>query len=315
MRNIVVITPVFNDWDCLNQLAQALENEALEHHFSIEIIVVNDYSTIILDKINTGSRLKISQINLSHNVGHQRAICIGLCHLNQTQQDFDAVVVMDSDGEDRPADISKLLEKAQETAFKKIIFARRKKRKESRIFRISYFFYRILFRLLTGKRISFGNFSLIPARFISPIVSDANCWNHFSGSIIHSRLLYETVSIERGKRYFGTSKMNFINLITHGFSSIAVYTEVVVIRLLLFSMASSVIAISSIITVMCIKVFTQFAIPGWASSMSLLILNIALQFALVSLIITLLTLFNRKNIQLPPKKYYHDFIDNIETVN
>lgn len=226
--------------------------------------------------------------------------------------DYDAVVVMDSDGEDRPNDIIALLEKLEQEDSKKIVFARRQKRQESVAFKTGYFFYKYLFYFLTGQKISFGNFSVIPKALLSKVVHQGNIWNHYSGGIIQSKIPFDTVLTDRGKRFKGVSKMNSNSLIIHGLSSIAVYFDFLSLRILRLSMYGILLCFVSVIVILYQKIFTEAAIPGWASSLILIISGIILQLFSVTLIVLLLQLSSRKNITAPNSKIYLDFIEKIK---
>lgn len=309
MQHIYCLTPLYNDWkSCsvlLSKIRTLKEQYAGKYRFSV--VIVNDCSTIEPEDNIFESKEDLKVVNLTINMGHQRAIAIGLQYIYNEVKDYDAVIVMDSDGEDRPEDIPALLEKCIATS--KVTFAQRKKRQESLMFKTGYYFYKHLFKTLTGQRISFGNFSAIPAKSLKKIVSLNNIWNHYSGAIIQSKIPYVTESLDRGKRYAGESKMNFNSLILHGLSSIAVYFDHLSVRILTFSLYGIGICFVSVLYILFQKLFTDNSIPGWASSLILIIAGIILQLFSVTLIVLLLQLSSRKNIDAPNTKRYLDFIE------
>jgi hypothetical protein len=205
-----------------------------------------------------------------------------------------------------------LLEKSNEDSKDKIIFAQRNKRQESILFKTGYFFYKKLFSYLTGQKINFGNFSLIPKKLLVKVAHQNNIWNHYSGGIIQSKIPYDIVLLDRGKRYKGASKMNFNSLILHGLSSISVYFDQISIKFLKLSLTGIVLCFFSVLYIISEKLFTNNAIPGWASSLVLIITGIILQLFSVTLMILLLQLSTRKNISAPNAKIYLDFIESIE---
>jgi polyisoprenyl-phosphate glycosyltransferase len=310
-EHTICLIPVFNDWESCSDLL----SEIAQLPCACEIVLVNDGSTESFVEGNMPKNLSITCLNLTLNVGHQRAIAIGLAYIHANFADFNHVIVMDSDGEDQPAHIPILIEKVKEQGSKKIIFAQRQRRTEGVLFKLFYVFYKTLFRILTGQSLNFGNFSCIPKGFLSKIIAQPALWNHYSGSIIKSKLPYSLTPLDRGKRYHGQSKMNIVSLIVHGLSAIAIYIEVVTVRLLLFSLTGIVLSLLAIFTVFIVKIFTPLAIPGWASNISLLIFNIIIQFTVVSLLILLLILYNRNTVQLSPNRFYKDFIDSISKHN
>ena len=179
---ISVVTPVYNDWDSLKFLIKEIKLIS-EDKFSIDkIIVVNDGSHEKCPEVISNDN-KIEIINLTTNMGHQRAICMGLCYVNDNIKSSNFIIVMDSDGEDRPSDIPLLIGIAEKSS-SKIVFAKRKNRSEGVLFKVNYFFYKIFFKILTGDKINFGNFSCIPKSKIGQIISNPDSWNHYSGSIL-----------------------------------------------------------------------------------------------------------------------------------
>ncbi|MDI9256108.1 glycosyltransferase [Flavobacterium sedimenticola] len=311
-KKIYCIAPVYNDWESfdilLAHIAKLQNNDREAYQYAL--IAVNDGSNE--EHQIAHPSLPITILHLKVNVGHQRAIAVGLQYVYNEIQDADYIVVLDSDGEDRPEDIPALLEKANVEGQRKIIFAQRNKRQESVLFKTGYFFYKSLFHYLTGQKISFGNFSVIPVKLLGKVVHQSNIWNHYSGGIIQSKIPYDMVLLDRGKRYKGVSKMNFNNLIIHGLSSISVYFDQISIKILRLSLIGIVLCFLSVMYVLGEKLFTNYAIPGWASSLILIISGIILQLFSVTLIVLLLQLSTRKNISSPNSKIYLDFIENIE---
>ena len=314
IKRIYCLTPVYNDWESFNILLTNLEKLQSENaqDYKFSVIVVNDGSTEEHLFPKSTSEIDITIVNLKINIGHQRAIAVGLQYIHNEVSDYDYVVVMDSDGEDKPEDIISLLLKNNETSKVKIIFAQRNKRQESVVFKTGYYFYKKLFSYLTGQKISFGNFSAIPKALLGKVIHQNNIWNHYSGGIIQSKIPYDMVLLDRGKRYKGVSKMNFNSLILHGLSSIAVYFDQISIKILKLSLTGIVLCFLSVTYILIEKLFTNYAIPGWASSLTLIISGIILQLFSVTLIVLLLQLSTRKNIVAPNAKIYLDFIESIE---
>ena len=315
LKNIYCLTPIYNDWESFAVLIQEIDKLKKNlDSYNFFVVAVNDGSTEDLPKDFDFKNISATVLNLKINIGHQRAIAVGLQYIYNEISDYDFVVVMDSDGEDKPQDIKELINKAEQEKEKKIIFAQRKKRQESTFFKVGYFFYKYLFYFLTGQKISFGNFSVIPSKLLSKVVHQNNIWNHYSGGIIQSKIPYGKVLLDRGKRYKGVSKMNFNSLIIHGLSSIAVYFDFLSLRILRYSLYGIGICFVSVLFILYQKIFTDNAIPGWASSLILIISGIILQLFSVTLIVLLLQLSSRKNISAPDSNIYKDFIEDI-TIN
>lgn len=309
-KNIICVTPVYNDWDSFSILITEIEKVAHQlTNYTFNIIVVNDGSSES-NTIKTKVSIPVTTLNLKINIGHQRAIAVGLQYIYNEIDNSDFVVVLDSDGEDIPSHISLLIAKAEELESKKIIFAQRKKRQESVFFKAGYYFYKHLFHFLTGQKINFGNFSIIPDALLGKVVHQSNIWNHYSGGIIQSKIPYDKILLDRGKRYAGVSKMNFNNLILHGLSSIAVYFDYLSLKILRYSIYGIILCSISVGIVLFKKYITDTAIPGWASSLILIISSIILQLFSVTLIVLLMQLSSRKNIIAPNSKIYKNFIED-----
>jgi len=171
---------------------------------------------------------------------------------------------MDGDGEDRPVEVSRLVA-ASAANPGCVICARRARRSEPLLFRAFYHAYKILFGQLTGVRIDFGNFCLIPPGILRPIVSQAGLWNHLAATLTRSRVPLIKINTIRGERYAGQSKMNFISLIVHGLSAISVYADAALVRLIVAATVLASCTVAAILVTVGVRSFTDRAIPGWAS--------------------------------------------------
>lgn len=309
-KKIICLTPVYNDWESFTILVNNIAKEfAAIDGYELQVIAVNDGSSEDYDQVIHAVKLPAEIVTLKSNVGHQRAIAIGLQYIQAEKTDFDFVVVLDSDGEDKPEDIMSMIAKCEAHQSRKIIFAQRKKRTESMLFKTGYFLYKNCFYLMTGQKINFGNFSCIPAKMLKRVVLLDNLWNHYSGAIIQSKMPYDRLLLDRGTRYAGESKMNFTSLVLHGLSSIAVYFDFLSVRILTLSLYGIGLCFISVLCVLYLKFFTDSSIPGWTSSLILIIGSIILQLFSVTLIVLLLQLSSRKNIIAPNTEKYKAFID------
>jgi len=266
--HLAVVTPVFNDWASLSRLIADLDDVSTASATEFSIFVIDDGSSeppsidLSLDRLRRVRGVEI--ITLACNMGHQRAIAIGLVEAHR-RKGFDAVLVMDADGEDRPSDVPRLVEEARQHPGH-IVCARRRRRPGLYAFVAWYACYKLLFRLLTGRRLDFGNFCLIPSERLGALISDPSIWNHLASALGRARNPLLRVPIDRGSRYAGVSKMNFVSLVMHGLSAMAVYSDVVMVRLLLGAVAVSILTIAGLCGVVFVKLFTALAIPGWATS-------------------------------------------------
>lgn len=320
--HICIVTPVYNDWECLTILHREIKAEFDRMGRTFTLLAVNDGSTqppfsfYKCDQIAEDVDLKITSVpdeilimELHRNLGHQKAITLGISYANAVLKP-DYVLVLDSDGEDKPEDISSLIE-ATDDNYEKIVFAHRRSRQESLLFKWLYIVYKMIFRFLSGYVISFGNFVLIPGPQLSRLVYISEIWNHFPGGIIRSKLKYTSVPIDRGSRYGGKSKMSLIALIQHGISSITVNIDIVSVRLLVFSVCLIILTGVMFCGLIWVKFFSSYAIPGWTSSIAIGLLMIMLQAFFFSLLLTFMVLNARVQRNFIPALNFRDYIRSV----
>lgn len=310
---IKIVIPLYNDWDALDLLLVEIKKSVSVELFSkLSFVIVDDCSSIPCD-IQRFYGYNLSIIRLWRNVSHQKAIALGLSYLTQ-ETDFEKVIAMDSDGEDKPSDIQSLYD-ASLLEPDKIVVAKRAKRSEGLFFRIGYSVYKLLFGLLTGKVIEFGNFSILPFREAQKLVYVSEIWNHFSGGIIRSKLPYISIPIERGVRLAGKSKMNFMSLFMHGLSAISVHLDTVAVRILIGSLIMTAIVGVGAVVVMIVKILSpENASPGWATTLVTASIIIILQALLSSLFLIFTVLNYRIQKHFIPAKEYADFIEKVENL-
>tara|TARA_B100000686_G_scaffold44816_1_gene47469 strand:- start:1973 stop:2845 length:873 start_codon:yes stop_codon:yes gene_type:complete len=230
MKKIIILLPVYNDWESLTKVLEEINSVIKDiQKYKFECIIINDSSTIEKPKIikpKSFNSLKI--INMKENRGHARCNAFGLRYINSNET-YDYVIVMDSDGEDRPIEIKDLINKISENPDTSVV-ARRVKRAEGLIFQTLYQIHKLITFIFTGKKVNFGNYSCLTKRDIIILSDKASLWSSFSGTVKKNLTnLNETDSI-RGLRYFGPSKMSLFNLIIHSFSIIGVFKYTVFLR-------------------------------------------------------------------------------------
>ncbi len=224
-KKITIIIPVLNDYESLNRLLNELADilkELKEVFFSVLIIDDGSAEKVTIKK---PASFSVDILPLQRNIGHQKAIAVGLAYIKENLS-VDKVLVMDADGQDRPEDAVVLLKESLKNPGH-IIFAKRRSRQEGSGFRLFYRIYKFAFRILTGKRIAFGNFLVMPRSLLDKAVYYSEIWNHIAGGILKAGLPYSSVVTHRGKRYAGNSKMSFHSLLIHGLGAIAVFMEVI----------------------------------------------------------------------------------------
>ena len=231
---IKILIPIYNDWQSAFKLLENIDSEITDLEYEVSVIIVNDASTEKRPEfnfsINNLKSLKI--INMKENRGHARCNAAGLKYINE-KEEFDYVIPMDGDGEDRSEEIKLLIKKAKDYP-DTVITANRVKRSEGFIFQFCYLIHKYLTYIFTGRSIKFGNYTFLPKAAVDKMNKEAATWSSFSGSL--SKIAKERKSVPsiRGERYFGPSKMSFINLLKHSLSIIAVFKTTVLIRSIIF---------------------------------------------------------------------------------
>ena len=232
--NIKILIPIYNDWQSVFKLLDEINNLTISKDFQISIIIVNDASNHDRPEreasLNNIQSIKI--INMKENQGHARCIATGLKYIFE-KDDFDYVIPMDGDGEDRPEEIEQFLQNINNSGGKPIV-GERVKRSENIVFKICYILHKLITLTFTGQSIKYGNFTCLTKKTVEKMVNEKATWNSFSGSLrkIEKNLL--SIPSIRGNRYFGPSKMSFYNLCKHSLSIISVFRNNFLIRSALF---------------------------------------------------------------------------------
>ena len=231
MKKYIILIPVFNDWKSVFKLIENIDLQI--NNETIDIIIVNDASTESFDnnqkKFSKINSVKI--INLIKNGGHRKAIATGLKYC-QENLEYDYIIPMDGDGEDRPEELKDFFKQAQETQ-PEVITATRIKRSESFLFKFLYSMHKIFTHLITGKLIKFGNYTCLSKNAVSKLLSDGSVWLSYSGAVTKHFPQFSTIQSIRGERYFGPSKMSILALLLHSFRISTVFKENIFIRVVI----------------------------------------------------------------------------------
>ncbi|MDB9799664.1 glycosyltransferase [Candidatus Pelagibacter sp.] len=234
MIKVKILIPAYNDWQSVYKLLESINSEISTLDAEFSLIIVNDASTENKQEFSADlSNLKsIQVINMKENRGHARCNAAGLKHINE-KEDFDYVIPMDGDGEDRPQELSLLIKKIKDYP-DIVVTANRVKRSEGFIFKFCYSIHKYLTLVFTGQTIKYGNYTCLPKSIVNKMVNEPATWSSFSGSLAKIAKDRKFIPSERGTRYFGPSKMSFINLLKHSLSIIAVFKTTLIIRSILF---------------------------------------------------------------------------------
>jgi hypothetical protein len=228
-------------------------------------------------------------------------------------QEFDFALVMDSDGEDRPIDAARLIE-VHERNPDDIVVAQRGRRSEGITFRLFYQFYKFLFRMLTGKAISFGNFSLVPSSRMNNVLYNPGIWNNFAATLLRCRVPIQFVTTSRGNRYFGSSKMNFTSLMLHGMSAVSVFGDIVTGRIILGLVLLTGVFVLGVGAMFYLKYATQILVPGYATNVILFLSTILINAMTVGFLSILTLLSSRSQFGGQIDSYVESLVGSIYTV-
>ena len=231
MKKYIILIPIFNDWQSVFKLIDNIDLQI--HNETVDILIINDDST---ENFNTNKKdfskiNSIKIINLTKNGGHRKAIATGLKYC-QENLEYDYIIPMDGDGEDRPEELKEFFAKVEETQ-PEVITAIRIKRSEGFLFKFLYSIHKIFTNLITGKLIKFGNYTCLSKSAVSKILSSGSVWLSFSGALVKIFPSYETIDSVRGTRYFGPSKMSILALILHSLRISTVFRETIFIRVVI----------------------------------------------------------------------------------
>ena len=287
MSKIKILIPVYNDWQSVFKLLENINSQVSKLNDEFSVIIVNDASTEIRPEfsVHLNNLNSIQIMNMKENKGHARCNAAGLKHINE-KEDFDYIIPMDGDGEDRPEELGLLIEKIKDYP-DTVVTADRVKRSEGFIFKFCYLAHKYLVFIFTGQTIKYGNYTCLPKSAVNVMVNEPATWSSFSGSLAKIVKDRKSIPSERGTRYFGPSKMNFINLLKHSLSIIAVFKTTLLIRSILFLIVYLFLMIGKI------SIITLIPVIG-----------------VITMMISVIILSRRENIL-----EFNKSLDNIEKIN
>ena len=260
MKKIKILIPIYNDWQSVFKLMENINSEVSNLDAEFSAIIVNDASNENRPEfsLNLNNIKSIKVINMNENRGHARCNASGLKYIIENEE-FDYVIPMDGDGEDRPEEIKNFLDNLNYSPDIPIV-GERVKRSEGLFFKLCYLIHKIITIVFTGQSIKFGNYTFLPKSTVQKMVNEKATWSSFSGSLAKVEKDRETVSSERGTRYYGPSKMSFKKLMIHSLSIIGVFKINVLIRSILFLLVYTFLIHQKISIIMLIPVILVLAL-------------------------------------------------------
>jgi len=307
---MVIVTPFYDDQESFAKLIVDLKAQITS---SFRVVVVDDGS--LNNPTNKAaydlSGLNLDILKLKRNVGHQKAIAIGLNYVQKNYINDGPFVIMDSDGEDSPSSINLLVESLNEECVDAVV-ATRKSRVESYSFLFFYAVYKWIFKILVGRKIDFGNFIGLSRTSLERVTQMPETWIHFAAAVLVSKVRLRRIPIARSSRYEGKSKANFVSQVLHGFRALMVFAENVLVRVGLACAFVAIVAVILMLLAISLK-FLGYATPGWFSVVMGILLLMFLQTGALTLMTLMLTgVVRNGTIQSVD---YIEFIKSVEKIN
>ncbi|MGS5086879.1 glycosyltransferase [Hydrogenophaga sp. A37] len=304
---IVIVMPVYEDLEASGRLFQELGQQFGDRVF---VVAVDDGSVRQPLSVESLRQAGVAGavLKLRRNVGHQRAIAIGLSYAAEHLVPGQQVVVMDSDGEDLPSTIPALLAQLGNPAVD-VVVAQRKSRVETFRFKAFYQVYKRFFGVMTGRPISFGNFMALKPAAVKRLVAMQELPIHVAAAVLASKLRTDVCPLDRGPRYAGQSKMNFVGLALHGFKALMVFAEDVLVRVGIASALIATFAVVGSVAAVALKLM-GYSTPGWFSLVLGILVLLFLQTAALALMTLMLTGVMRSG-SVVTAVAHRDFIDEV----
>ncbi len=294
---VAIVTPVFEDQESFAELCRRLALAQQRVGEKLHVIAVDDGSLAAPPVLSAVTEANLSGeiLRLARNVGHQAAIAIGLAHAAGLPS-LSACVIMDSDGEDTPESIPRLLEAVRSPGID-VAVAQRAKRSETLAFKLFYSIYKRLFRLLTGQVLRFGNFMALSPKALMRISGMHETATHVAGAVVKARLRRADVPTDRGTRYAGQSRMNFPSLVLHGMRAVMVFADLVLTRMALALVAMAALVVLVVVGAVAVKL-AGYATPGWVTIVTGFALSLFVQTGLFTMITLIVSSLGR--VDTPP---------------
>jgi glycosyltransferase involved in cell wall biosynthesis len=307
---VVACIPVYNDARSATLLLDRLDAVAATLPYEFAVVFVDDGSRDEECAALPGPTPHVPAVEvlrLRRNLGHQRAIAIGLSFI-AAERDVDHVVVLDGDGEDCPTSLPPLLAAAVAGSGQAAVFAERLRRHDGAGFMLGYRAFRLVHRLLVGRDVKVGNFSVLPRPVLERVVGVSEIWNHYAAGVFHARIPVVQVPTARGRRLAGESKMNLPALVMHGICALSVWSDSIVSRLFLIVGGLMAAVVAALVAVVAIRLFTTAAIPGWATAAAGLLVIGGLLLGIVSLLLAIFVLGSRSAANFLPHRDWRDYV-------
>jgi glycosyltransferase involved in cell wall biosynthesis len=308
---VVALVPVYNDWEAARHLVLELDSAFAGSGTSLQVVLLDDGSSSgsasALAALDLHLITAVDVVQLRRNLGHQRAVAVGLAFV-QARIDCDVVLVMDGDGEDSPSDALRLLAALEGQDTPRVVFAERTRRSEGLFFQTGYLAFRIAHRILTGHRIRFGNFSVVPRALLDRLVGISELWNHYVAAVVVARVPYSGLPTARAKRLFGKSNMGLQDLVIHGFRALSVFSERIGVRALTASVVVGLLAAVVLLPLLLIPSVRDGSTFWVVAGTLALLWGLAAEGVVVSAVFLFATLGTRSLMGFLPLRDWEHFV-------
>jgi polyisoprenyl-phosphate glycosyltransferase len=317
VRSLLILIPVFDEWDLLRTLLSRIDAALATANLTADVVFLDDGSTVeYAGRLNVpelGAVDSVEVLRIARNLGHQRAISIGMAWASENRAGR-VVVVMDGDGEDNPADIPELLARFKQERGEKIIFADGQRRMERWQLQWCYRVYQLVHWLLTGHRVRVGNFSVVPPQAVQQLAVISETWNHYKAAVSNSRIPHDVVPISRARRIGGHSRMNLSARAVHGLSALSVFSHIIALRLLAASGVVALVTFLGLVIALLTSGGTSSR-PTWFTMAIAWLLATVIESAIFWAAFVLLMLFSRQGTTFIPKRDYRYFVASLTRVS
>jgi len=317
VRSLVILIPVFDEWDLLRTLLSRIDSALAAANLEADVVFLDDGSTAeYAGRLNVpelGAVDGVEVLRIARNLGHQRAISIGLAWVSENRAGR-VVVVMDGDGEDNPADISELLGRFKQERGEKIVFADGQRRMEPWPLQWCYRVYQLVHWLTTGHRARVGNFSVVPPQAVQQLAVMPETWNHYASAVLNSRMPYEIVPVPRARRIGGHSRMSFGARVIHGLNALVVFHRTIGVRLLAAGCMAIFLAFWAVV-IGALASGSRSTGPSWFVVGLVWLLATLVQSVVYGAALVLLALFSRQQTAFLPKRDFKYFVASVTRVS
>lgn len=290
-----VVSPSYDDIESFvmlrTRIREIVDSAALPFA-AIRFVLVDDTGGLDPDQRLVRGLDDVTVLDPPFNLGHQRALVFGVRSTASEIRDDDVVLTLDADGQDKPEDLPRMIAALlADGDLRRIVLARRTKRREPVPFAVLYRLFRLFFRALTGTVVQTGNFAAYRGWTARHVIRHPYFDLCYSSTFLSLRLELEYVPCERGERYAGRSRMGYGRLVMHGLSMLMPFTDRIAVRALIAFAATMAASFAAAVAVLCVRLFTNEAVPGWATSTLLLL--IVVSFVALGSFVVLFTVFSQ----------------------